>query len=165
MGKTFIVGTVLLLFFSCKGDKAKDVTQDTSAFDISTEKWPEKSKVNPKASIVLKNWPEFNALETSFDALYTVANTEDLSLVLEDLIEKQKLLADSEYPEEFDKPQIRSRQKVFQTFILKTKNDLEYRIDVQQSVLEIINAHNALLNQFNVIVNNTLDIKTLLDED
>jgi hypothetical protein len=165
MGKTFVVGVVLLLFFSCKGDRAKDVVQDTSAFDISTEKWPKKSKVNTKASMVLKNWPEFNALETSFDALYTVAYTEDLSLVLEDLIEKQKLLADSEYPEEFDKAQIRSRQKVFQTFILKTKNDLEYRIDVQQSVLEMINAHNALLNQFNVIVNNTLDIKTLLDED
>ena len=165
MDKTFVIGIILILFSSCKGDKTNDGTQDDTAFEIAAEKWPKKSKVNPKASMVLKNWPEFNALETSFDAMYTVGYTEDLSLVLDDLIEKQKLLADSEYPEEFDKAQIRSRQKVFQTFILKTKNDLEYRIDVQQSVLEMINAHNALLNQFNVIVNNTLDIKTLLDED
>jgi len=165
MNKSFVIGIILILFSSCKGDKTKDGGADDTAFEIATEKWPKKSKVNTKASMVLKNWPAFNALETSFDVLYTVTYTEDLSLVLEDLIEKQKLLADSEYPEEFDKPQIRSRQKVFQTFILKTTSDLEYRIDVQQSVLEMINAHNALLNQFNVIVNNTLDIKTLLDEE
>ncbi len=165
MNKTFVIGIILILFSSCKSDKTNDVAQDDKAFEIAAEKWPKKTSINSKASMALKNWTEFNAIETSFDALYAVEYTEDLSLVLEDLIEKQKLLADSEYPEEFDKPQIRSRQRVFQTFVLKTRSDLEYRIDVQQSVLEMINAHNALLNQFNVIANNTLDIKTLLDED
>lgn len=164
MHKTFIFGLLLLLLFSCKQNKANVDQTDTSAFDITTEKWPKKANVNAKATNLLKNWPEYNALETSFDALYTVENREDLSLVLEDLIEKQKLLAGSTYPVDFNESQIKSRQKVFHTFLLKVKGNMEYQLDVDEPVLAMINAHNALLNQFNVIMNR-LDINTLLDEE
>lgn len=164
MQKTFIFGVLVLLFFSCKQNKTNVDQTDTSAFDITTEKWPKKANVNSKATNLLKNWPEYNALETSFDALYTVENIEDLSLVLEDLIEKQKLLAASTYPVDFDEPQIKSRQKVFHTFLLKVKGNIEYQLDVEEPVLAMINAHNALLSQFNVIMNR-IDINTLLDEE
>jgi hypothetical protein len=163
MRKKLFYGLVFMLLFSCKQDRSA-VTEDTSAFDISTENWPEKSKVNTKANTILKAWSEFVDLDKTFDGLYTVENTEDLSLIVEDLIETQKYMAESDYPESFDKPQIRSRQKVFQTFILKTKGDLEYRVDPQQSVREMIDAYNALRNQFQIITNNTLDIKKLLEE-
>ena len=85
-------------------------------------------------------------------------------MVLEDLIEKQKELADSEYPVVFDKAQVKSRQKVFHTFILKTKGNLIYRLDEQKSVLEMIDAHNEMMNQMNKITSNTLDLNTLLKE-
>ena len=165
MGKTFIVTVFLVLLISCQGDKNSAVVNDTSTFEISIEKWPKKSSLTAKTKEILKDWPEFNALETSFDAIYTINNTEDLSLVLEDLIEKQKLLQESDYPEAFNKAQIKSRQKVFHTFILKTKGDLIYRVDMQISVLQMIEAHNTMLNQMNVITGNVLDLKTLLDEE
>ena len=114
--------------------------------------------------LILKDWSEFDAVETSFDALYNVENREDLKLVIEDLIEKQKLLEASEYPEIFDKPQIKSRQKVFKTYFLRVKGNLEYRLDPQEPVLEMINAYNAVRNQFNVSLNNTLDTKLILGE-
>ena len=164
MQKIFIFGVLLLLFFSCKQNKANIDQTDSSTFDITTENWPKKTTVNVKATNLLKNWPEYNALETSFDVLYTVQNIEDLSLVLEDLIEKQKLLARSTYPVDFNKPQIKSRQKVFHTFLLRIKGNIEYQLDVEAPILEMINAHNALLNQFNVIMNR-LDINTLLEEE
>lgn len=164
MQKKFIFGVLLLLFFSCKQNKTNVDQTDTSAFDITTEKWTKKVNVNVKAANLLKNWPEYNALETSFDALYTVENREDLSLVLEDLIEKQKLLAESTYPADFNGPQIKSRQKVFHTFLLKVKGNMEYQLAVEEPVLEMIDAHNDLLSQFNVIMNR-LDINTLLDEE
>ncbi len=123
-----------------------------------------KSAVNAKAALILSDWSEYNALDTSFDALYTVENREDLILIVEDLIEKQKLLEASKYPEMFDKPRIKSRLKVFKTFFLKIKGNLEYRLDTEEPVLETINAYNALRNQFNVTVNNTLDTKLILDE-
>ena len=164
MTKTLIIATIFFVFSSCKNDRGNDNTDADSVFDITTEKWPKKRVVNSKSSQILKNWPEFIALETRFDAIYSVENTEDLRLILEDLIANQKLMTDSEYPEPFDKAQIKSRQRVFQTFLLKTKGNLKYRSDVQQSTVEMIEAYNSLLNQFDVITNNTFDIKTLLDE-
>lgn len=159
-----MISVILLLLTSCQGDKNIANVEDDSAFEISIDKWPKKSTLTGKSKEAIKDWPEYNDLENSFDAIYTVNNTEDLKLVLEDLIEKQKLLQDSEYPEALNKAQIKSRQKVFHTFILKTKGDLIYRIDVQKSVLQMINAHNTMLNQMNVITGNTLDLKKLLDE-
>ncbi len=165
MSKTFVFGLFFLLVISCKGDKDQAIEEDTSSFEILTENWPKKTSPNSKTAEIIKDWEEFNALQIGLDAIYNVGNTEDLSLVLEDLIEKQKALEESEYPETFDKPQIKSRQKVFHTFILKTKGDLIYRVDSQKSVLEMIEAHNSMLNQMNSITSNTLDLKTLLEEE
>lgn len=165
MTKTFVFGIFFLLLFACKGDKDRAGIEATSSFEIFTEDWPKKTVLNPKTSEIIKNWKEFNALQVALDAMYNVANTEDLSLVLEDLIEKQKALEESKYPEPFDKPQIKSRQKVFHTFILKTKGDLVYRIDSKNSVLEMIEAYNTMRVQMNLITNNTLDLNTLLEEE
>ena len=163
MRKILFCGLVFMLVLSCK-QRGAEVTEDASAYDVSTENWPEKSKVNATAATILEGWVEYNELDATFDGLYSIENTEDLSLILEDLIEKQKLLEESGYPESFDKPQIKSRQKVFLTYVLKTKGDLVYRTDPQQSVREIIDAYNVWRNQFDIIANNTLDIKTLLEE-
>lgn len=163
MRKILFFGLIFLSLTACK-QGAQEVTEETTAFDISTKNWPVKSKVSAKTATALKEWPEYVELDQTFEGLYTVENTEDLSLIIEDLIEKQKLLAESGYPEAFDKPQIKSRQKVFHTFILKTKGDLEYRTDPQLSVGEMIDAYNALRNQFDIISTNTLDIKKLLEQ-
>lgn len=165
MSKRFGLVISLILFISCKGNQEQAIEEDTSAFEIQTEGWPKKATPNAKTAEILKSWEEFNALQVGFDAIYNVGNTEDLSLVLEDLIEKQKSLEESKYPEAFNKPQIKSRQKVFHTFILKTKGDLIYRIDVQESILQMIDAHNVMLHQMNSITSNTLDLKTLLEEE
>jgi len=164
MNKLSFILLAILLLISCNQNKFDGDAADTSANKISIEKWPKKSGINPKATSILNDWAEYKALDTSFDALYTVENREDLALVVEGLIEKQKLWEGSKYPEMFDKPQIKSRQKVFKTYFLKIKGNLEYRLDIEEPVLETINAYNALRNQFNVTVNNTLDTKLILDE-
>ncbi|MFK7814237.1 MAG: hypothetical protein AB8B59_17195 [Maribacter sp.] len=165
MHKTFIFWIFLVLLVSCKGEKDQAIATETSSFEIRTEKWPKKTVPNSKTKELIKDWKEFNELQIGFDALYNIGNTEDLSLVLEDLIEKQKALQESDYPETFDKPQIKSRQKVFHTFILKTKGDLIYRVNSEKSVLEMIKAHNTMLTQMNSITGNTLDLKTILEEN
>lgn len=164
MRKLLFFGMVFVLMASCKQDKVASV-EDSSMLDVSTENWPQKSKVSSKTLAILKNWPEYGDLDNTFIGLYNVENTEDLSLIIEDLIEKQKLLAESGHPELFDTPEIKSRQKVFQTYVLKTKGDLEYRIDPKESAQEMIEAYNAWHNQFDIISNNTLDIKKLLEEE
>ncbi len=164
MGKELFFGVCVILFISCRQNNRVKKVSEYITFEISTEKWPKKSNIDPKAMLILKDWPEYNEMETSFDDLYGIENREDLKLIIEDLIEKQKLLESSDYPEIFDKPQIKSRQKVFKTYFLKVKGDLEYRLDPKEPVLEMINAYNALRNQFNVVINNTLDTKLILGE-
>jgi len=153
------------MFVSCKEKTQEVAVDDTSVYELSTEKWPNKLSVNSKVRAILGEWPEYNAMDISFDAIYNTGNIEDLRLTLENIIEEQKLLEDSEYPNEFDKPQIKSRQKVFKTYVLKVKGDLIYRLDPEVSVYEMINAYNALRKQFNVMLNNTLDTKLILDEE
>ncbi len=164
MRKVYCLGLVLVLFISCNGNKKEDASDAIVAKDFTLGKLTKIKVTTPKAKAILSEWPEFNALETSFNALYKVDSEEGLTLVVEDLIEKQKLLKASEYPEEFNKAQIKSRQNVLKTFVLKTKGDMEYGIDPQESVQEMVAAYNALRNQFNVIVNNPLDIQSILDK-
>jgi len=165
MHKILILGLLLFMFVSCKEKTQEVAVDDTSGYELTTEKWPNKFSVNSKVKAILSEWPEYNAMDVSFDAIYNAANIEDLRLTLENIIEEQKLLEASEYPKEFDKPQIKSRQKVFKTYVLKVKGDLIYRLDPEASVYEMINAYNALRKQFNVMLNNTLDTKLILDEE
>ena len=164
MGKLFFSCAIVLLFVSCKQGKEKSLTGASLVDEISTVNWPKKATVNATAMAILNNWSEFLTLDSSFDALYNVENEEDLKLVIENLIEGQKLVESSTYPEKFDVPQIKSRQKVFKTYVLKTKGNLEYQQDIQEPVSEMITAYNAYRNQFNVIVNNTLDTKLILED-
>ncbi len=164
MRRFFFSWVLLVSLVACRQEQPKTVANNLVSFEIITENWPKKSKVNSQAQAILGDWTEYKALETSFDALYTVENREDLSLVIDGLIEKEKELTKSEYPVRFNVPQIKGRQKTFKTFVLKVKGDLFYRLDTEQSVLEMIKAYNAFRSQFNVIINNTLDMKLILDE-
>jgi hypothetical protein len=164
MGKLFITATLVLLLIACRQQEPKAKIAAVSEYGLVMDSIPKRVTINTKAMAILNAWPEFSTLESSFDALYMAENREDLILIVEDFVEKQKVLEASEYPEEFDKAQIKSRQKVLKTYILKLKAALEYRSDVYEPMSEMITAYNALRTQFNVTVNNTLNTKLLLDK-
>lgn len=150
---------------SCKEKKVDAVIEEVVAVEINVKKLPKALSLNSKVKSQIENWAEYNAFETSFSALYKVSNKEGLVIVIEDLVEKQKLLAASEYPDVFDIAQIKSRQNVIKTYILKTKANLEYDVDVDASLKELAIAYNAYRNQYNVAVNYTLDTKLILEEE
>lgn len=154
----------MLLILSCKPKADKGLVDVVSNFEINQKDWPKKIVMDTKIKAEIANWKEFAMLETSFDVLPSVENIEDLTLVIDDLIEKQQGLAVSKYPEKFDLPQIKGRLTLYKTFLLKVKGDLHYRLDVQKSTLEMVKAYNAFRNQFNIIANNTLDTELLLEE-
>jgi len=155
---------VFILLGSCKQQATIETAEEKAEVFFNVDSLPKPNVINKQAMTILKEWQEFNGLETTFESLYRVANREDLELVIEDLIEKQKSLEASTYPVTFDKPQIKSRQKVFKTYILKTKGNMEYRVGTKASTIEMINAYNAFRNQFNVIVNSKLDTILILGE-
>ncbi|GGW49768.1 hypothetical protein [Arenibacter certesii] len=164
MGKFLVLVMVFLFALSCKQGQKNETFVEKQEVFFSVDSLPRPIAVNAKAAEILKDWQAFGDMEITFESLYRVANREDLSLVIEDLIEKQKQLEVSDYPDMFNKPQIKSRQKVFQTFILKTKGNLEYRVDTKKSTEEMIRAYNAYRNQFNVLVNSELDTTLIFNE-
>lgn len=164
MGKILFYGLLLLLTVSCEQGKGKEIEEVATETFFSVDSLPRPIPINGKAMESMQDWQEFKALETTFESLYRVDNREDLALVIEDLIEKQKTLEASGYPEIFNRPQIKSRQKAFKTYILKTKGNLEYRTGIKESTLEMVIAYNAFRNQFGVLANSILDTNLILDE-
>ena len=164
MGKIFFFGAMVLFLISCKDGNTGVDREQTQEVVFNLKNLPKKTGINPEANEILKDWVEFNALETSFDALYKVQDQEGLTLVVEDLIEKQKLLEVSVFPEEFDVPQIKSRLKVIKTAILKAKFSLEYGVDPMEPSTALSKAYNAFRNQFSVIVNSRLDTTLIIYE-
>lgn len=155
---------IIVSFISCKGPSDGAPTESKEIQFLQISELPSKSSINPKASAIVGNWKEFNDFDAGLDALYSVTSREELAIVLDDLVERQKHLENEPYPESFDIPQVKSRQKILKTFILKTRAAVEYRTDATPAAVEMITAYNSLRNQFNVIVNNTLDTKLLTDE-
>lgn len=164
MKRMCLFSLLVLFLVSCKEGNKQEAEAGTSNYEVSTESWPKKISIAANAQAILNEWPEFMAFETTFDALYNVANKDDLGLAIDDLIEKQKEVEASTYPPQFDIPQIKSRQKVFKTYMLKIKGDLHYRLDPEESILQMFEAYNAFRNQFNVVVHNTLDTNLILEE-
>ena len=87
-----------------------------------------------------------------------------MKLAIDDLLEKEAALAKGEYPAPFDQLQIKSRQQVVRTFILKIKGNLEDRQGVQEAMVQMLEAYNAMKQQFNILKSNTLD-KELIDAE
>ena len=148
---------------SC-GERGQQQVSGTTVIQVDVNQLPKRIAINARAATILKDWTAFQELETSIDALYRVENNEDLILAVEEIINRQNELEASEYPEPFDIPQVKSRQKVFKTFLLKLKAASEYRTEVIPPAKEMLEAYNAFREQFNIVVNNTLDLDLLLDE-
>lgn len=164
MRKLFVFGLTFLLLFSCGNTQGTEQSINPDVLEFDVQKLPKKSVLNSGAKAILETWAEFNDLDIAFDGLYAVENNEELILLIDEFIEKQNALVVSNYPETFDIPQVKSRQKVFKTYVLKVKATLEYRKDPLEPTIEMVNAFNSLRNQFNVMVNYNFDSKMILDE-
>jgi len=164
MRKLFVFGLTFLLLFSCGNTQGTEQSINPDVLEFDVQKLPKKSVLNSGAKAILETWAEFNDLDIAFDGLYAVENNEELILLIDEFIEKQNALVVSNYPETFDIPQVKSRQKVFKTYVLKVKATLEYRQDPLEPTIEMVNAFNSLRNQFNVMVNYNFDSKMILDE-
>ncbi|MFD0796161.1 hypothetical protein ACFQZJ_01715 [Maribacter chungangensis] len=164
MSKIRYLFTLLVVSVSCKDiNVALDDGQETE-WEIAASQLPTKIALNGKSKSIVADWAAFNTFDASFDRMYDATYREDLVLIIEDLVENQKALESSTYPVEFDIPQVKGRQKVLKTFILKTKGDLEYRQDPKVSITEMIAAYNSFRNQLNVEVNNTLPEDLILNK-
>lgn len=159
----FLCCSLLVFLNACKKEeKATEETPEETVF-VSFQDMPDEPSMNDEAIQILSSWQEFKDLETSFQVLYQSSNNEDLALAINNVLEKEKILAESKYPALYDVPQIKSRQRVLRTFLVKVSASVTQQTDVNEPLEQMFSANNAWLNQFNVLVNNQLDINQILD--
>jgi hypothetical protein len=155
---------VVSLLISCQRQPSAQTPASGARETFNLDTLPKGEPINEKATAIVGEWPEYNNLAGNVELVYVTENKEELILVIEELIENQKILEQSEYPVVFDIPQIKSRQKVFKTYLLKLKAALDDRTDITVPVSEMIHAYNAMRSQFNVTVNHNLDSLLILDQ-
>ncbi|MDC6361793.1 MULTISPECIES: hypothetical protein [Flavobacteriaceae] len=165
MRKLIVTLMAFAALWSCKN--AENASEETEAVELvfNYQKLPSKLALNPEASAIVETWEEFKALSGSIDVLYKATNNEDLSLAIDDLIEKEKLLEKGTYPELFDSFQVKSRQQVLKTYLYKVKSKVLENQETTEPTIEMVEAYNAIRKQLNVIVNSQLDKKLILDEE
>lgn len=164
MKKLLLIIFIILGYTSC-GEQKSDALKDDVAKDlVDLKKLPKKVEPSAAAVEILKDWTEYNALNGAIKSFYSAETEEDLTVLVDGLIEKQKLLEASNYPEQFNRPDVKSRQKVFKTYILKIKSNMLYDINPREAVIEAVEAYNAFNNQFSIVLSSKIDTELLFDE-
>ncbi len=156
---------LFLAFLSCNENKGPVANETSEPASFSFQDYPKLIELEESVLPTVSSWPEYMALENSIAVLKRATNTEDLKLAIDDLIDKEKALAESTYPAEFDKLPIKSRQQVFRTFLYKVKGNLQDNRAIQEGMEQLINAYNAYKKQYNFLSSTTLDPKLILDEE
>jgi hypothetical protein len=164
MRKFYFLVVLLTLLQGCRNSGDNTSVSDAAAGRFPVDSLPEKAGITAGGRQLLDTWEAFFTMDQSIDAIYRTGNREELRLLLEELIEELKEVESSDYPPALDNAQVKSRLKVFKTYLLKANASLEYRTDPLEAVGEMLEAYNALCREFTILKNNSLDAKLLQDE-
>ena len=112
---------------------------------------PEIIRLKPGYETEIAQWEAYNRLAFEMQKFQKAAPGEH-SVIVEELLESEKELSKSDFPEKFNIPAVKSRVLVFKTYVLQTKSLLigeplaNDTLTKQQA--KVIAAFNALKKQF-----------------
>ena len=119
-----ISALVYMMLMACQQKEqvpaAEDPVQETQEQEAVAEALPSILKLKPSYETEITQWEAFNNLEIEMQK-FQKAVQNDNTLIVEDLINLEKQLSESGFPEKFDIPAIKSRLRVFKTYLLQTK--------------------------------------------
>jgi aminopeptidase C len=97
-------------------------------------------------------------------ALKLVVSLPDLKMLVSELIEKEGAILKDGYPKDFNTLEVKSRQRLLRTYLLKTQALINQSQDPKAAALEAVEAFNALkeqLNRHTVVPVNLNDFKNV----
>ena len=165
MMRPLVLGSICLMIMACSPKQKEEVATVVEPMGFSIQDYGKLVEVTPEVAEELSTWAEYNAYMESFAVLERATNSEDVKLAVDDLIEKEKEWALSDYPEAFDRVQLKSRQRVLRTFLFKLRANLLDNRKIDAAMQQFILASNALRSQYNSLSGETFDAKLILDED
>ena len=151
-----LIALIIGLFYSCQEIK-KPIVSNKMNNTIINHKFTTPIKLDSisvqyRIKNEIFNWPEFTAFLDGFDGLRKL-NPEGNLVFIEELEMKLKILSKSRFPKKLDLPDIKSRLKVVQTMLLKSryhsknKNWEELDISLQNLYL----SYNSFINRIKSI--------------
>ncbi len=129
------------------------------------QKIPELVKLSDAVKKELDEWEEYMGFENSLRAILEADDPNEVSVVIPELLEKEKNLTEGPFPEKFDDPRIKSRILVLKTRLYELKAQVDEKI-LSDSLLHknqyvLTEVFNALRNQFLEISQGGVDERIL----
>ncbi|TNF74008.1 MAG: hypothetical protein EP302_03310 [Bacteroidetes bacterium] len=164
MSKISVFLIVFLVFSGCNSrvEETSETSESVTGTDV--QEFPEVARIDAGAREILDAWAEYRSLEDRMAVLREAENEEEMKLLLEELNQICTQLEESTFPVTFEQPSVQSRLKVIRTYLGKLEAALYYRLDHDEPLRELMESYNALREQFNVIVRNTLSPDLFEDE-
>ena len=138
----------LLLTLGC-GETEEPEAPEQPETQLVELAMPQPVSLRPRVTQMLEGWTAYKDWAERMDGLLNAEDGGEILLLTEELLELSQDLETSEFPEEADKPSVRSRIRVVRTFLLKLKEDFHYQLNYRESQLLAAEAYNALREQFN----------------
>jgi hypothetical protein len=139
----------ILGVLSC-GEKQVEKQEATGvSISLDYSDLPDFRPLSIKADSIVKEWPAFDALDQRMAALKLVVSLPDLKMLISELIEKEGAILKDGYPKDFNTPEVKSRQRLLRTYLLKTQALIDQSQDPKAATLETIEAFNSLKDQLN----------------
>lgn len=149
---------------SCGSKQEKAVADTTLGANLDYATIPSFTPLTAEVDSVLVNWPSFKAFDGRVAAVRLVVSIPDLTLLVNELLEKEQTILKEGYPKDFNLPAIKSRQRLVKTYLLKIQAAIELGQNPEPAVLEFVQSFNDLKAQMNLIKAPKIDINSLTDE-
>lgn len=120
---------------------------------------------NSETAAILEQWPAVKNIVSNVKMLLQ-ANQNDIMFQLKTLSEEIIKVKTNEFPEPFKQPSVIGRFRVLKTFVLKahlTDASLITTPEYKETLVQIIHAHNAFMNQLNVVAKENLNEDTIIN--
>lgn len=154
----------ILLLTACRQEAPEAANQSLPTAGQDSVPLPPTLALSVQVRTGIEGWAALANLQQRMEAVYRTQEKEELELLLEELVVACRELETSEFPPPFDRPSVKSRLKVYRTFLQKTQADLHYRISPRQSLAQAIEAYNAFRAQLNRVASDNLD-PTIFDHE
>ncbi len=149
----------LLLLMACRQEEPAARDESLQSASQDSLQLPATLPLSAEAQAGIEGWAALENLQQRMESVYRGQENEELELLLEELTGACQELETSEFPVNFDRPSVKSRLKVFRTFLQKTQADLHYRLNPRESLIQALVAYNAFREQLNRVVAENLDPK------
>lgn len=147
---------VFLIFFlsvvACHNSPAKRAGDANVSSHWPMDSLPSIEVWQPTDSSWVSKTEGFTNFSNRLKDLNAVTSDPDLKMLIEELIEKERILETDTKEAPFDKPEVMSRLLVIRTFLGEIQANIENEQELRKPIQSLMEANNALQNQLSLQV-------------